>query len=235
MDESRERKHVGVQKGYDLWSEIYDEEKNPLVLLEEPVVRRWLAKVGDARVADVGCGTGRHSIWLAQTGAQVDAFDVSDGMLARARSKPDCASIQFHHHCLPEPLPAGDAIYDVVLLTLVADHLGDLAACYRELRRVLKPGGMFVFTVLHPAMNLLGLTARFSDPRDGAEVRVEAYQHTFGDYVLAALKSGFCIEEIVERAADAELVAQTDRAEKYLGWPMLLAMRMSKTSATQDS
>ena len=72
------RKH-----GYDRWASIYDHDLNPLPALEEPVFR---AAVGDVRglsVVDLGCGTGRHAIWLAG-GAAVIAIDFSEGMLAEA-------------------------------------------------------------------------------------------------------------------------------------------------------
>jgi len=219
---------LDTQPGYDLWSQIYDDEDNALILLEEPVVHAWLSDVAGLRVADVGCGTGRHTAWLTAAGARVDAFDCSPGMLARARAKTPADRVTFHEHMFPRPLPARDSAFDVTLLALVADHLADLPAAFRELHRVTRPGGRVIFTVLHPAMNLLGLTARFTDPDSGKEVRVAAFEHTFGDYVMAALGSGLTLEEITERKADADLVKKTPRAEKYLNWPMLLALRLRK-------
>lgn len=222
--------HMDAQAGYDRWATIYDDELNPLVLLEEPIVRGWLPTPAGLRIADVGCGTGRHTLWLADAGARVDAFDASDGMMARARSKLARHGVRFHAHTLPEPLPAADATYDVVLLALVADHIANLPAAFTELRRVLRPDGELICTVLHPAMNLRGITARFTDPDSGHEVRVAAFEHTYADYVMAPLRAGLCIEEITERKADAALVTKTPRAEKYLGWPLLLALRLRRSA-----
>lgn len=218
--------HLDPQDGYDRWAELYDTEGNPLVLLEEPVVRGWIKDPNGLRVADVGCGTGRHAVWLADGGAQVDAYDASPGMMAKARQKLAKHGVRLHKHVLPAPLPVADETYDVVLFALVADHLADLEGTFRDLRRVLKPGGMLIFTVLHPAMNLLGVTARFWDPESGDEVRVAAFEHTYADYLMAVLKTGLVIEEIVERRVDQALAAKTPRAEKYVGWPMVLAMRL---------
>ena len=220
--------HLDPQAGYDRWAEVYDTEGNPLVHLEEPVVRGWLADSRGLRVADVGCGTGRHALWLAEAGAEVDAFDASAGMMAKAREKLAAHGVRFHEHVLPEPLPVADGSFDVVLFALVADHVDDLEAAFRDLWRVLKPGGTLVFTVLHPAMNLRGITARFWDPNDGSEVRVAAFEHSYADYVMAVLSAGFVVEEILEREADAELARVKPRAEKYVGWPMLLAMRLRR-------
>jgi ubiquinone/menaquinone biosynthesis C-methylase UbiE len=223
-----DRIHLDAQSGYDRWSLVYDGELNPLVMLEEPVVRAWLDAPQGLRIADVGCGTGRHALWLAQAGAAVEAFEFSAGMMAKARAKLAGVGVRLHEHKLPASLPVPDSTFDVALLALVADHLADLGTTFRDLRRVIKPGGQVVFTVLHPAINLLGITARFTDPESGSEVRVEAYEHTYADYVMAVLKAGLQIEEIVERKADAELAVRTPRAEKYLGWPLLLAMRLRK-------
>ncbi|MGD8452379.1 MAG: class I SAM-dependent methyltransferase [Phycisphaerae bacterium] len=220
--------HLDVRTGYDRWAEIYDDEDNPLILLEGPVVRDWIGEPRGLRAADVGCGTGRHAVWLAQAGATVDAYDSSPGMMARARTKLDLPGVRFVEHSLPNPLPAPDNTYDLVLLALVADHLAQPRQTLEDLRRVLRPGGSLIFTVLHPAMNLLGITARFADPQTGQEVRVAAFDHTFSDYVMAALRAGLTIDELIERKADADLAARTARAEKYLGWPMLLAMRLRK-------
>jgi ubiquinone/menaquinone biosynthesis C-methylase UbiE len=223
-----DRVYLDAREGYDRWSQVYDDELNPLVMLEGPVVRAWLDAPVGLRVADVGCGTGRHALWLAQAGAAVEAFEFSAGMMAKARVKLASVGVRLHEHKLPAPLPVPDSTFDVALLALVADHLSELETTLRDLRRVVKPGGQVIFTVLHPAINVLGITARFTDPESGKEVRVAAFEHTYGDYVLAILRAGLHIEEVVERKADAELAARTPRAEKYLGWPLLLAMRLRK-------
>ena len=152
--------HLDIREGYDLWAEIYDGELNPLVHLEEPLVRGWLASVAGLKVADVGCGTGRHTAWLAQAGAGVDAYETSPGMLAKAKAKLVGRSVHFIQHQLPNPMPVESETYDVALFALVADHLADLNGAFCELHRILKPGGSLIFTVLHPAMNLRGINDR---------------------------------------------------------------------------
>jgi malonyl-CoA O-methyltransferase len=219
---------VDTRAGYDRWSEIYDADQNPLTLLEEPVVRRWIDPPRGLRIADVGCGTGRHARWLAEHGARVVAFDFSEGMLARAKEKLLALGVEIHTHALPAPLPVPSDHFDAVLFALVADHLADLEATFRDLCRITRPGGTVIFTVMHPAMSLRGVTARFTDPQTGGQVRIASSEHTFGEYVMAVVRSGLAIEEIVEDKAGGSLLALTPRAEKYLGWPMLLAMRLSR-------
>jgi malonyl-CoA O-methyltransferase len=53
-----------VRDGYDRWARVYDHDANPLLALEEPAVHAALGDVRGRTVLDLGCGTGRHSLWL---------------------------------------------------------------------------------------------------------------------------------------------------------------------------
>ena len=77
----------GVRAGYDRWASVYDHDHNPLPALEEPHVREALGDVRHLDVLDLGCGTGRHTAWLAAAGARVTGVDFSHEMLGRARRK----------------------------------------------------------------------------------------------------------------------------------------------------
>jgi hypothetical protein len=46
------------------------------------------------------------------------------------------------------------------------------------------------------------------------------------DYLMAAVRAGLHLEHVSEHAADAALAARSPRARKYLGWPMLLMMKL---------
>jgi ubiquinone/menaquinone biosynthesis C-methylase UbiE len=83
--------HLPTRDEYDRWAEFYDADENPLVAIEEPLVRQMLGCVRDQTVLDLGCGTGRHAVWLAAAGASVQALDFSEAMLARARTKAGAA------------------------------------------------------------------------------------------------------------------------------------------------
>ena len=220
---------VSTRDGYDLWAEHYDGDGNPLTLLEAPYVDRLLGDVAGHAVLDVGCGTGRHAIALAVRGARVTAVDFSGGMLARARAKQGAERVTWLEHDLARPLPLPGNSFDRVLCALVVDHVRDLRAFFADLARVATRDGAVVITVMHPAMMLKGTRARFQDPQTGEAVYPESVAHEVSDYVLAALRAGLSIDDMIERSVDAQLAARTPRAEKYLGWPMLLAFRLSRT------
>jgi malonyl-CoA O-methyltransferase len=214
-----------TRRGYDLWAEVYDTEDNPLVLLEERHIAPLLGDVRGLVVADIGCGTGRHALRLAAAGARVTAVDFSPVMLERARAKPDAEAITFLCQDLAAPLPLETGAFDRVLCCLVADHIGDLGSFFRELRRLCRPDGFVVFSVVHPAMLLRGVQARFIDPATGRRLSPLSYPHQIADYVMAAVHAGLALDHLSEHAVDSTLAATSDRARKYLGWPLLLLMR----------
>jgi ubiquinone/menaquinone biosynthesis C-methylase UbiE len=216
-----------VRRGYDRWAAIYDREANPLIALEEPVVRETLGDVAGLAVLDLGCGTGRHSLPLALAGATVTGVDFSAGMLDEARRKPGAEAVRFLVHDLHEPLPFADGSFDRVVSGLVLEHLHDLGAFFAEAHRVLRPGGRAVVTAMHPAMFLKGVAARFTDPATGEKVQPGSVAHTLGDFVMAAVRAGFALEGVGEYAADATFATRCPRAEKYVGWPMLVVLELS--------
>jgi SAM-dependent methyltransferase len=215
-----------VRQGYDRWALVYDHDANPLPALEEPHVRAAVGAVRNLRVLDLGCGTGRHAVWLAAAGAVVTAIDFSHGMLAEARRKPDPAAIHFLVHDLHQPLPLRGGTFDLVLSGLVLEHLADLAAFFGEAHRVLRAGGRAIVSAMHPAMFLRGSQARFTDPDSGQIVQPGSVPHRLGDMIMAAVRAGFALDGIDEYAPNAAFAARFPRAEKYIDWPMLLVLQL---------
>lgn len=215
-----------TREGYDRWAEIYDGEDNPLIMLEEDRIQSLLGDVHGLDLADIGCGTGRHTLPLATAGARVTAVDFSEGMLAAARAKPGADGIKFIAHDLETPLPLETAAFDRVTCFLVLDHIQRLDVLFSEFHRICRPDGCVVISSMHPAMMLLGVTARFTDPNTGRKVRPASVPNQICDYVMAAVRAGLTIDHMSEYPIDEATAARSPRAEKYLGWPILLLMRL---------
>ena len=217
---------LSTKDGYDRWAEIYDTDDNPLIALEEPWVDKLLGDVRGLAVADIGCGTGRHALRLANAGAAVQALDFSERMLDQARRKAGPSNIVFRVHNLAEPLPFADDTFDRVVCGLVIDHIANLDRLFREMHRICRPSGFVVVSVMHPAMMLRGVQARFRDPSSGREIRPASVPNQLSDYIMAATRAGFVFDHLSEHAVDEALANRLERARKYLGWPMLFLMRL---------
>jgi ubiquinone/menaquinone biosynthesis C-methylase UbiE len=217
---------VPTREGYDRWAETYDADENPLILVEEPEVARVLGEVRGLAVLDVGCGTGRHAMRLADAGASVTGVDFSAGMLEKARAKPLASKVRFIQQDASAPLPFEPRTFDRVISCLVVDHVRDLTAFFAELARVCRDDGFIVISVMHPAMMLKGVQARFQDPRTGARVFPQSVANQISDYVMGAVAAGLSITHVSEHVVREEHAARSPRAEKYVGWPILLMMTL---------
>jgi ubiquinone/menaquinone biosynthesis C-methylase UbiE len=217
---------TSIRAGYDRWAEVYDHDANPLPALEEPIVHEALGDVRGRSLLDLGCGTGRHALWLATAGARVTALDFSPGMLRQARGKPDAAAVRFVVHDLHAPLPFAPGRFDIVLSGLVLEHIRDLAHFFGEIRRMLRPGGLAVVSAMHPAMLLRDSQARFTDPASGEVVEPGSFPHQLADFVMAAVRAGLALENVSEHAPDAAFAVRYPRAAKYIGWPMLVVLKL---------
>jgi demethylmenaquinone methyltransferase/2-methoxy-6-polyprenyl-1,4-benzoquinol methylase len=132
----------GVQRMFDRIAPVYDAMNR---IMTAGLDQRWrratvreAVRPGD-RVLDACCGTGDLAVAASRGGASgVVGVDFSERMLERARRKaPDVEWIQadvLH-------LPFDDASFDSTVVGFGVRNVEDLAACLREFRRALRPGG----------------------------------------------------------------------------------------------
>ncbi len=115
---------------------------------------QWLAllelSAGQA-VLDLGCGTGGDSLVLAQHGLDVVGLDHSHEAIAQAREKARTTALPvvFLQADMAEPLPLSDRQFDLVMSNVAFHSFPDrlLRTILREIERVLRPGGRFLFHV----------------------------------------------------------------------------------------
>lgn len=104
-------------------------------------------------VLELGAGQGRDTLYLARRGLRVTALDYAAGTLETLTSKARAADladvVSVARHDIREPLPLPDASVDACyshMLFNMALTTGELEALIGELRRVLRPGGLVIYT-----------------------------------------------------------------------------------------
>lgn len=217
---------VGTREGYDLWSEVYDSEKNPLILLETPLIDDLMGGIRGKTILELGCGTARHSLKFAAQEAHVTAVDQSQGMLERAKQKQKAEKIHFIHHDITKQLPFDNASFDIVCSFLVLDHIEDLKGFMREAKRVCRKDGFILISSMHPAMNLIGVQARFRPLGSQTKIAPESFFHQVSDYINAALRAGLKLEHFSEHCCPEEILEYCKKTRSYQIQPMLLLLKL---------
>jgi ubiquinone/menaquinone biosynthesis C-methylase UbiE len=126
----------------------------------------------DMRILEIAAGTGiltEALAWRLPAGAELVATDLNEPMLEMARERVG-GRVQWQK-ADAQDLPFPDASFDLVLCQFGVMFFPDRVLAYREARRVLRPGGRFVFNAwrnldAHKPMRLLDRTVRESFPDD---------------------------------------------------------------------
>ena len=182
-------------RGYDGWAASYDGEPNGAFPLQDRVLFPILDGLRPGLVIDAACGTGRTSHQLARRGHRVLGFDISPGMLARARANvPEAEFAQASYTSLPVEAASADH----VVCTLALSHLEDLGQFFAEAARVLKPGGHLVISDTRGHFIGSTLYPLLERDVDGNVGYLPNWRHSTGDYVRAALEHGFLVRACEE-------------------------------------
>lgn len=228
-------------RDYDVFAERYAENSEDNIFngaYERPALRALLPEVRGLRVLDAGCAAGTHSAWLAERGADVDGIDVSEPMIALARTRVG-ERARFHTADLEQRLPFADGTFDLVMSSLALHYVRDLDAAIGEFARVLRPGGTLAFSTHSPL--LAGADGDYAATRlvedaftgYGPEpVRVRWYHRPFSAIVTPLLRAGFVLEEVAEPPPDDTIRARDPRAYETLSHrPPFLFVRARLRSA----
>lgn len=192
-----------VADGYDRWADTYDSAANATRDACAIELRSQPLELAGARVLELGCGTGANTVWLAERAAEVIAIDFAPRMLDCARRRATARNINFAAHDINRRLPLDDGVIDVVIETLVLEHVAKLDRLFAEVSRVLRPGGVFMISELHPYRQLMGKQARFLDGETDTELLIEAWPHTITEFVNAILGAGLSLVRVAEHPDDA--------------------------------
>ncbi len=212
---------------YDAMAAEYSADNDEGVfnsLYERPAMLRMLGDLGDRSVLDLGCGAGQLTVDLVKGGANVTGIDVSAQMIDIARSRLDDTA-EFFVGDVAQPLPFESESFDLVVASLVMHYIEDWVPVLREIKRVLKPGGSFVFSTHHPTMDWLRITKddyfakkQITETwnKGGREFDVTFWRRPLTAMSEEIAKAGFLIGSLEEPMPDSSLVDLDPKANEYL-------------------
>ncbi len=218
-----------LDRAYAEWAPTYDEfaeTYNIAVKKVHPVISRMIEGEPKGGIGlDLGCGTGLVTHIASQHAKEVIGIDRSKEMLIQARKKESLgAKLDFQLGDITQKLDFPDNHFDFVVSVLVLSHIEDVEPIYKEVYRVLKPGGAFIFDepdsgprtpeqlehkprpkVLDPLLKYhdQGVKTWYSRPCEQITQKLQT--------------SGFTIEEIVETKYDDELKDMIVNLEYHRG------------------
>ncbi len=185
-----------IRDAYTDWSVTYDSDRNLTRDLDQTVTKETLANRRYHRVLEVGCGTGKNTLLLAQLGERVCALDLSVGMLKQAQRKIQSDHVAFAVADLTIAWPCKTESVDLIVCNLVLEHVRDLSVIFSEARRALVKGGQFFISELHPFRQYQGTKANFQRGRETIEI--EAFVHHISDFTEAAAQNGLSVHSFRE-------------------------------------
>ncbi|HUV90821.1 MAG TPA: methyltransferase domain-containing protein, partial [Anaerolineae bacterium] len=155
------------------WDARMGEGNDFVEVLLWPATERLLALRPGERILDVACGNGLTSRRMAAMGAQVVAFDFAEEMIAHAIERTTAPSTAAPSTTRPGTavhaghiqyrvldatdeaalLALGEGQFDAALCNMALFDMAEIGPLVRTLPRLLRPGGRFVFSVIHPCFN----------------------------------------------------------------------------------
>jgi len=180
---------MNIRDAYNNWAVQYDTNKNLTRDLEGVVLKSMLKDLTFTSCLEIGCGTGKNTSWLILKCDEVIAVDFSEAMLDKAKEKISSPKVKFVKADILEDWQFISSKVDLVLFSLVLEHIQSLGLIFLKTRETLNSGGYVYIGELHPFKQYSGSKARF-ETEEGMQV-LECYTHHFSDFIGAATSSGF--------------------------------------------
>ncbi|HEV8194305.1 MAG TPA: class I SAM-dependent methyltransferase [Ktedonobacterales bacterium] len=210
-----------IAEWYDAWLGSDSMRDDPYF----PAVEALMGNVAGRRICDLACGQGRLTRHLADQGARVVGVDFSARLLeiARRHEHEHPCGIEYLHADARRLDPAALGLFDSVVCYMALMDIPDLAPTLRGVADILRPGGWFVFAILHPCFHTarsdemetpegtVRTIGRYfdeghwrSDTRTGPPGKVGAYHRTLATYVNSLLDAGLQLTRLVETSGAAD-------------------------------
>ncbi len=196
---------------------------------------RLLGNVRGKKILEIGCGGGQCSIAFAKQGAKCTGLDLSKAQLKHAEdlAKKNKVNIIFKLHDIQTLKGIESNSYDVVFSAFALQYVPNLTVCFKEVNRVLKKGGVFVFSFDHPFYSIISpetlkVEKNYNKPGKYKSGLFAYYTRQFSEIFNSLQEAGFLIEQVIEPFDDKTEKAWTQGKWKKI-YPKKLVMKVPPT------
>lgn len=193
---------MSIEKSYNSWAKKYDTNKNKTRDLDKLVTINTLSKYNFNTVLELGCGTGKNTVWLLEKAKQIIAVDFSEEMLNKAKEKINNPKVTFKKADITKTWEIESEFADLITTSLILEHIKELDFIFKQAYKKLKPNGIFFICELHPYKQYAGSKARF-ETENGTE-ELEVYTHNISEFTSVALNNGFKLIQLNESFDELE-------------------------------
>ncbi|MDO8528463.1 MAG: methyltransferase domain-containing protein [Nanoarchaeota archaeon] len=184
--------------------------------VEKPAMMSLLkGNIKNKEVLDLGCGSGIFTKRLSSMGVDITGLDLSESLINIARRENP--KIKFYVGNAKKT-PFKKIQFDVITSSLMVHYVKDLNALFKEVSRILKKRGLFIFSMHHPVMEvterlkingkkskIIQFNKYFHNNKYEWTLHKSAnlisYHHTFENIVNSLNDSGFVVERLLETRA----------------------------------
>ncbi len=242
-------------KRWDEEAEIWTKNSETKRILAKTLVADALTQLKDdlsgKKVLDTGCGEGSYTKMIQNHGAEVTGLDGSPKMLEFAKKR--LPGVNFILADLLADLPIQDISFDTVVSINVLMSLESIEVFLQQANRILKPNGVLIVGVFHPALNhpttrlyntwwrrlrgkpVIGVSYSYflhTDKRkdDFGEKPWPFYHRTIEEYSKSFGDNGFVIQKILEpHEVPTEVLAKNPKLKYATRLPRFIFFRLIKS------
>jgi 2-polyprenyl-3-methyl-5-hydroxy-6-metoxy-1,4-benzoquinol methylase len=181
----------------DFWDARMGEGNDFHKILIEPSQLRLLNLNGGEFVLDVACGNGQLARTMAGLKARVLAIDASERMIENARKRSAAYATEIEYRVIDctnegQLLALGERRFDRIVCTMALMDMAEIEPLVSASAKLLKSGGHFVFSVLHPCFNS-GRSIQVMEQHDIGGELVQDYFVKVARYSRAAITKGLAM------------------------------------------
>lgn len=190
---------------------VEDQEHSDFVRINKKVVESRFQRLNGEKLLDLGCGYGCYTDYFGNIGAKAIGIDGSEKMIETARMKYPLS--EFSVSDITKPLSFEDGSFDIVFCNQVLMDVENIDFIFSECSRILKTGGIFYYSIVHPAFydcdwlkdengyRYAKSIKRYIEPYHFTQTfwgETEHFHRPMSYYFNAAVKHGFLLKQVEE-------------------------------------